>query len=181
MVTSLKVNGYEIRNAIQRWEIRKDAAYNLFNDSLHIFEGQIKLSPDLVSTKITEAENAMAILQVAQSRYNLKVMLSVKITNDDNTVMTLCQAVKILGGAGRISKLWRESVSPKKDRYSYSDNGLERDSGKERAKSVLDLETRMARANEKDIYASSLRAAIASGNATSIDCEELQLDPKLLK
>lgn len=170
----MKVTGYLLREAIRKWELRRDSAANMFNESLHKFDGEDKLSPDEVSARFTNAEESVSKLQEAQARYNLLVKVSVQNRN-----ITLLEAVKRIGGAGRSEKMWRTATSPKKDPYSYRDN-TERDNSKERAKSVLSTEEREDRAHKAAAFAGIVRAAIATGNGTEVDSEVIGLSPDLL-
>lgn len=170
----MKVTGYLIREAIKRHELRRDTSAKTFPEVLHSFVGDNKHTPDEIIARFRASEDAVAALQVAQARYNLII----EITALDQK-MTLMEAVKRIGGAGRLEKMWRDSVIPKSDRYSYRDESMERDTTKVYAKPTMTQDEREDRANKAASRASAIRAAIAAGNATEVDAEAIGLDPKL--
>ena len=163
----MKVTGYQLREAIRRHELARDTAANLFKDSLHKFQGEDKANPMDAMNQFKEAGSAVVTLQTAQQRYNLAVSVEVQ-----GKQVTLSEAVKSLGGAGRAEKMWRDAVSQKKDRYDYQNN-LERSKDTERAVRVVPYETAMKQANASAGYAGAVRAAIATGNATEVEIENL--------
>lgn len=171
----MNVNGFLLREAIKKWELRRDTAYSQFDDTLHKFPGEEKESPDVVHALFTDAESAIAKLETAQAKYNLKVVVEIAPGHQ----MTLCEAVKRLGGAARAEKMWKTAANPKKEKYSFTDT-LTRDKDKERAVATLSSKYLIKRANEAAAYTSSLRAAIARGNGTEIPADQLGLDPALL-
>lgn len=164
----MKVTGYKLREAIRRVELQRDATAGLFKDSLHVFEGESKANPIDLMKKFRDAEYAVAALQEAQQRYNLRVSIVVY-----GKALSLAVAVKMLGGAGRAAKMWRDAISEKDDRYSYR-NSLERSKDTEAAKRVVTYDVALREANKADAYAGELRAAVAAGNAREIEIEELE-------
>ena len=100
----------------------------------------------------------------SQAEYNLRV----KVTVLDKR-MTLSEAVKFVGGAGRAEKMWRSVAAPTKDRYGYDRDT--RDASAVVAQKTIttaeaaDLAKRAAR------VASALREAIQVGNSTEIEFE----------
>lgn len=170
----MKVNGYLIREAIKRYELRRDTSAKMFSESLHKFADETKATPDEVVAKYRAAEDAVAALQVAQARYNLLIQVNVL-----DKKMTLMEAVKRIGGAGRLEKMWRDAVSPKSDRYSYRDD-MERDITKERAIPTMSQDEREEKANKAASRAGAFRAAIAAGNGIEVDADQIDLDSSLL-
>lgn len=170
----MMVTGFLLREAIRRWELRRDTAAAQFDSSLIRFPGDERQDPDDVVALFLEAEVNIALLQEAQSRYNLAVSIDVL-----GTSMTLCAAVKRLGGAGRLDKMWRTAVGGKKDRHSYHDP-MTRKTDEVRAERVINAKQAMERANKASAFAGALRAGIAKGNGTELGAEALKLDPKLL-
>ncbi len=171
----MKVNGYLIREAIKKYELRRDTSAKVFSESLHKFANEAKATPNEVVAKYRAAEDAVASLQVAQARYNLMVQVNVL-----DQKMTLLEAIKRIGGAGRLEKMWRDAVSPKSDRYSYRDDSLERDNTKERAVATMSQDEREKKANKAASRAGAFRAAIASGNGIEVDTDQIGLDSNLL-
>lgn len=41
----MKITGWQLREALKMWELRKGAAEKLFPESLHKFKGEVKDSP----------------------------------------------------------------------------------------------------------------------------------------
>lgn len=175
----MTLTGYTLREAIKRWELKRDAATRLFADSLWAFEGQEKPRPVDLAQSVREAEVAIAMLQAAQARYNLAV--SVRVLGEP---MTLCQAVKLAGGAGRFEKLWRDATQDSKGSSRYflgPEKSRSRDN--EYARRQVSIQDAIAESGRASEWANALRAAIAVGNATEVDSgpEGIGLDAALLR
>lgn len=69
----MKITGYAIREAIKQQELRRDTASRTFADTLKVFPGEEKDSPETVVAAFLTAEKAIARLQTAQARYNILV------------------------------------------------------------------------------------------------------------
>lgn len=167
----MKVTGYQIRHRLAELEQERKIALSHFNDSLKAFDGDDKPDPRKLMETYRQCEEDIAALQVWQARYNLAVEVDV-----DGRTMTLTQAIKMVGGAGRAEKLWRTAASGKEDRYSYREDT--RDAGTEYAKRTVPIEECMFNAKKAARFASALRQAMGTGNATEIDLEGF--DPTLL-
>lgn len=166
------VTGYALREAIKQWELRKDAANRVFADSLKVFPGEEKPHPSKLIEQYLAAEVAIAQLQTAQAQYNLLVRIDF-----EGCPMTLCEAVKSLGGYSRVEKLWRTAAGgDKKDRYGHNDD--ERDPEKIYSVRVVKPAMGIEQSTIAAKRASALRAGIATGNATSA---AILLNPELLK
>jgi len=155
------------------WELRRKMAGDNFDKSLHSFEGEIKESPQEVVDNFQHADEAVANLQTAQAMYNLSV--KVNVLGED---MTLCEAVKRVGGAGRVEKLWRTAATDKKDRYGY-DRELVRNADEVRARRTITLQEAGEMAAEAAKWAGALRAEIAVANSEEVEVEGL--NPGLFK
>lgn len=163
----MKATGYEIKEAIRKWELRRDGALHAFEDSLSKFENETKEHPDVLSARFLEAETTIAILQTAQVMYNLNVSVAVL-----DYSMTLCQAVKQVGGAGRHEKLWKiVAVGRKKSKYEIASNPTKvtRSKEEEQAVQVVTPTEAIKRAAKASEWAGALRAAIAEGNSTVVE------------
>jgi hypothetical protein len=169
----MKVTGYQLREAIRRHELRRDAAATQFNESLWRFEDEDKISPDDLHTLFVEAEKTIGVLQVGQMRYNRAVALNVT-----GEKMTLAEGVKRIGGAGRIEKMWRESVG-KKDRYGRDPSDRTRSSDTQHVVRALSVKECMDRTSRTAKFAGALRAAIAEANSREVEVEGL--DPSLFE
>ncbi len=170
----MKVNGYQLREAIRRWELQRDTVFAQFEDSLRIFPDEEKSAPVLLFEKFLEAEVAIAKLQAAQCRYNLHITISVQ-----GERYTLCEGVKRYGGAGRGEKMWRKAAGGRRERYSSSYEETRR-AEDIHAKRTISVEESLRNAKKAQQFAGALRAAINVGNNTEMSCVELELDPKLL-
>lgn len=162
----MHIDGYMIREALKQWDLRKTTSEQAFKGTLHKFEGDVKDTPQAVVEEYLRAEEAIAKLQVVQMRYNLAVKVTVL-----GESMILAEAIKRVGSAGRVEKMWK-SAAPK-ERASYYDDQLTRDPTQERAKPTLTLKeiTELTAASTK--RSGAFRAAIATANAVSIDIEDL--------
>lgn len=171
----MNVTGFLIREAIKRWELRRDAAAAQFDDSLTKFKEEEKQHPTDVSAAVELAEQAVARLETAQTKYNMTVMVEVQ-----GKKMTLCEAIKRLGGASRVEKMWRKAATPAKGRYDYLTPTTERDPTKDRAVATMLKKDMVDRANKAAVVTGSLRAAIAKGNGTEVAPEAIGLEASLL-
>lgn len=170
----MKVTGYQLRHAIREAEHMKNLAASHWDDSLFLFEGEEKATPGLLMAKYDTCEDRLARLQTAQARYNLKVEVDVQ-----GTKMTLCEAVKRVGGAGRAEKMWRTAAGgEKKDRYTQ-DRERVRNVDEIRAQRAIDVEEALRHASRAAKYAAALRQAIEIGNSTEVKIEDL--DPSLFE
>jgi hypothetical protein len=171
----MKVNGYILRQAIGRWELKRDTAAGRFESSLVKFPDEHKLHPDILAEIIASSDEAIAKLQLSLTLYNLAI--NVRLTND--TEMTLYEAVHRVSNAGRLGKKWRDAAGKKRERYGMSSDTT-RQAGEIHAERVVTDEHAMGRANKAAAYASDLRAAIGAGNATLVTADSIKLDPSLL-
>jgi hypothetical protein len=162
-----KVTGYQFREAIKAWELRKQAATSQFDQSLWAFEGEEKPSPADLADLFVKAEEAIARLQAFQARYNLSVVVDVL-----GTKMTLCQAVKLMGGAGRHEKMWRSAAtSTGGGPFHFHAVATTRKTDEIHARRTVAVEDALARADRATKYASALRSAIALGNSQEREME----------
>lgn len=171
----MQVNGYMLREAIKRWELRRSTSEKLFSQSLWRFEGDEKADIMAMAKQYEDADVAVAVLQTAQVRLNEKVEAPVKVKGKI-VAMTLGEAVKRVGGAGRIEKMWRNVTTDKQDRYDREERS--RDKDQIQAKRTVSQSVALEKATEAATYAGALRATIAEANSRNI---ELDVDPKLFE
>lgn len=170
----MKVTGILLREAIKRWELRASTASSQFSECLYAFEGDDTPNPTELAAEYDKAQDAVAKIQAAQSRYNLYV----KLKMSESEEITLCQAVKRIGGAGRLEKMWRSAAQDKgHDRYSMRNN--ERSKDTEYARRQVSIKDCVRNATEAAKYAAKLRSMIAIGNTAEVDIEDL--DPTLFE
>jgi hypothetical protein len=164
----MKTTGYALREAIKQYELRRDTASGTFNQSLKKFPDEQKETPQAVIETFTKAEAALAKLQVAQMRYNLAVQVE---ANGER--MSLAEAIKRIGGVGRIEKMWKSTVSEKNTRPSYMDDVDTRDPNQIRAIRTITAADAVKLAIQTGKKAGSLRAAIAVANGKEVEVEDL--------
>jgi len=170
----MKTTGYMLRDAIRAWEIRRETASGSFNDSLRKFPGEVKPTPAEIVTKIENCELSLAKLQTAQMQYNLSVEVEVK-----GTRMTLAEAIKRIGGIGRVQKMWKTAIEGgAKDRHSiYGDDT--RDPTQIRSEVTIHRDDASKLATQARRNQGLFQAAIAVANDKSILIENL--DPSLFE
>jgi hypothetical protein len=165
-----KVTGHKILASIKTWELKKAAATKRFPGSLFAFaDDPTKMKPGEVLSEIQKCEVAIAKLQVVQTRYNLLVTVDTKLGR-----MTLCEAIKTIGGMGRIEGMWKTVAIDNDDngRVRYKQENLQQ----EMAKRVMPLEEAMVATLEASAVCGSLKSAIAEGNASSVELEQVDKD-----
>jgi len=160
----MKVTGHILKDAIKRTVMVRDTTASLFDGSLHAFEDDDKETPQQIADKFHAYDVMVAKLQTAQTDYNMQVRVEV-----GSDTMTLTEAIKSVGGAGRLEKMWRSVAGVKKDRYSYRDETLTRDPNEVRAKRMVTQAQALKFANQAAKEAAVIRAAIAKGNLTEIE------------
>jgi hypothetical protein len=159
----LTVNGHQLREALRRFDLLRSTASSQFNDSLYAFEEETKLSPVEVMEQFKNADNAYARIQEIQQWYNQNVQ--VKVGNEE---FSLSLAVKLIGGAGRIEKMWRGTITKKEDRYGYDRSNIQRERDTEYASRTYSEKDCLAQVQKAVRFSSDLRSAIARANSISL-------------
>ena len=163
MKAQKEVTGYEIREAINRWRLRKQVAERQFRDSVYVFKGDDKKSLDELATIFTEADTNIALLEDLRQNFNMQT--KVRVADKE---MTLSVAVKLFGGRGRLEKLWRDACIEPHDRYSSGYDRRARSNDQEYAQRSVNMGDCMTRADEAAKNASQLRSAISVANGNKI-------------
>lgn len=162
----MKVTGFQIREAINRWTRRRNVADTQFRESLWAFEGEEKDTPKDVIDRYMEADKIIVALQMLQTVFNLHTLVSVR-----GQEIPLGKAVRLLGGAGRVEKIWREAATDSAgDRY-YDRNERSRGKDNEYAKRQVSIPEATRLSDEAAAFASELRAAVATGNMATIETD----------
>ncbi len=165
----MKVNGFQIKETVGRWLLQRDALANQFRDDLYAFEDEDKPKPEDVMKSYDRADRSMARVQEIQQLFNQATKVDVQ-----GETITLALCVKLVGGAGRRAKMWRDAGPGKPDRYSsYRDDKRERNKETDYAKRLISVDDCVRFSTEAAKYASALRNAIARGNSTDIECEKI--------
>ena len=167
-----EVTGYQLREAIKIQETLKIATVCKFEWSLKKFEDEEKESPIAIDKVIRESDYNIAHLRTAQSAYNLLVEVEVR-----DRKMPLAQAIKLVGGAGALEKMWRLAAAPKVDRYAARDD-LVRRADEIHQKPTISSQEATGHAISAAKWAGALRAAIAEGNGVKANIDFL--NPELL-
>jgi hypothetical protein len=161
-----------IREALRRAVTRRDIAGKQFNETIFQFETDKQISPQEISSAFEAADDAVAQLQAAQQKYNDRITVKV-----NGRSMNLSYAVKRVGGAGRLEKMWRHAATTTgRDRYSYRE--MSRKADDILATRAVSVDEALQRANAASQFASELRAAIATANAKEV---EMELSENLFK
>ena len=160
----MQVNGYQLREALRRWNQRRELAAKQFKQSLYSFDEEGPL-PSAFARDAENADQAVAKLQEAQQRYNLDVKV-------DEGKMSLALAVKMLGGAGRLEKLWRDAADPDVGkRRPWASDVLVRKADEVHAIRMVDSQAASQNADRFAAIAGKLRADIARANGVSIELD----------
>lgn len=169
----MKVTGYKIQHKLKELEQLKEVSAQQFNDNIMQFESQNeKMELPEVFATYTALEKRIARLQAAQCLYNLSVDVNVL-----GETMTLLEAVKLVGGAGRSEKMWKDVVKGNRARHhGYGEQTRSKD--QEYAVRSVSVADAVGFAQQATKIAGSLREAIQVGNATEV---ELDLDEKLFE
>jgi hypothetical protein len=165
----MKVTGYKIKEALKLWTSRRDMAAKQFNDSIWQFEDDnLGLSPQDISAMFAKADDAVAQLQSLQQYYNTQVEFEVA-----GQPMTLTYAVKKVGGAARMEKMWKTAAEDTGvDRGRWSTRELSRNVDSVHATRMVTTKEAV-RISEKAAHeASLLRTAIAVANGVEKEIGE---------
>jgi hypothetical protein len=159
----MEVTGYKLREALKMASLELETVKTQFDESLYAFDGEEKDSPEDISDKIRELEIKVARLQAAQEQYNQKVTVDV-----NGSKVILAVAIKLVGGAGRVAKMWKQAAKGSvRDRWSRHQAAI-RKADEEVAKPTIDKSDALKLAKDSERYAASLRSAIAYGNTSKV-------------
>jgi hypothetical protein len=167
----MKITGYKLQHKLKELEQLKEVFAQQFNDNIMQFESQNeKLELPEVFGDYTAVEKRISKLQAAQCAYNMAV--KVNVLGDS---MSLLEAVKLIGGAGRSEKMWKDVVKGNRSRHhGYGEQT--RDKTSEYAVRSVTIGDSVKFAQQAAKIAGALREAIQTGNANEI---ELDLDETL--
>jgi hypothetical protein len=163
----MKITGYQLREAITMWKLRKTTAEGQFTDSLAKFPDETKETPQAVVAAVQHAEDSIVRLQVAQMQYNL----AVKINPLDLGEMTLAMAIKLSGVVSRIEKIWSGAATASRNPYGY--NTRVRDPNQVIAEATVTPKDVLSETSRVTKRAGALRAAIGAGNTREVEIEDL--------
>jgi hypothetical protein len=161
----MKIDGYTLQQAIREAKAERDQVSQRFTPSLRKFPDEVKPDPRKLAEQFSEIEARVAKLQVAQTIYNLTVKVEV-----NGQEITLLEAVKRVGGAGRLESMWRSAAAPQQDRYSYRNEDT-RDKDAVVSTHQVPFEEAAGLRRSAGRAASALRAAIQKGNAEKVEVD----------
>lgn len=171
----MKLTGYKLQHKLKQLEQLKEVYAQQFTENIMQFESNDeKLVLAEVFANYTSVEKKIAKIQAAQTQYNLNV--KVNVLGED---MSLLEAVKLVGGAGRSEKMWKDVVksgSGSTIRHRFTEATRSKD--QEYAKKAISTEEAIKHSQLATKVASSLREVIQTANATEI---ELNLDETLFE
>lgn len=170
---ALTVTGQKIKEVLKIKTLELTTVLSTFDESLVSFEGDKgkKDTPQQVMDNVVRLEKEVAFIQTLQSRYNLAVKVKIQ-----HVEITLEEAVKLVGGAGRTAKRWKEvAKGEKKDRYSSRYDNT-RDKDKEYAVPTISKAEALEKAKVAERYASAIRTAIATGNLQQVTFDDIATD-----
>lgn len=157
----------------------RDLVQAQFPDTLFVFEGEKKESPADVVRRFAQLEDTIAQVQAAQVVFNNKVQVEVM-----GAKTTLGYAIKRLGGAGRVERLWK-SVLKKDDTPRWArhspDGEKKREKDSDYARPTITPSQVVSQVRVASQFVAALREAIAKGNATEFEHEELGLPASALE
>ncbi len=162
----VKVNGYQLRAALEEAKLVLATTNDQFGDCLYAFEGEEKKTPQDVVGAIRSGEHRVAEIQALQEAYNQQVQVKV-----EGVEMTLALAIKVRGYASRIEALWKQAARGRQaDRY-YRDDPTKRDKESEYAKATITKDDAIASARTAARWTNALKTAIATANLTEVEME----------
>ena len=168
------VTGHQLKEIIHLKQLELLTIQTQFEDSLFKFEGEEKEHPADVVTQIQKLEHEIATLQTAQGYYNDVVTVTIEGLKDP---VKLAYAIKAVGGAGRVAKMWRLAAQGKRrDRWDRMQAETRR-TDEEKARPIMEWKEALKKAKEAEKFAGSMRSAIATGNTNEVSINFI--DPTL--
>lgn len=166
----MQISGYQLREALRHWRSVVESLTIDLKESFRYFDIKEKLDPLLVAEKYKAAEDAVAKIEEAQQRYNLRVNLSIA---DES--YTLTYAIKAIGMAGRYAAIWKTSTTAGSDRAGGRLWGVNtehvRNKDDVHAKRTIDKETATKMHIAANRHAADIRQAIALANASQLEID----------
>jgi hypothetical protein len=165
----MEVTGYQLREAVKQWELKKELCTKEFTSSLRVFEGEVKRKPEEIAKEVEQAELAIAHLQRCQALYNMVV----KFDFNDQKI-TLCEAVKLAGGIARQEKLWRTALGESPSPF-YDNLARLRDKNQVAATSTISEQQVAVYIKAASKQAATLKAGISAANGARVEIQDLDV------
>jgi hypothetical protein len=165
----MQVNGYQIREALKRWNLRRDLLAKQIETLAWQFPGETKTVEAFTTTDkaLGEAETAVAQLEDLQQVYNQKVSVSV-----DGRTGPLSLLVKQVRFCAARENFWKTYLRKTADEGYRGEQTLVRETNKVTAVKVLPTEQAMVTAERCGSLTARMRAAIAQANGTNIEVDD---------
>jgi hypothetical protein len=160
----MKTTGYKLQAAIREAQEARTLNESRWANGQMAWPADVEKTtdPSKFIEEILLSEQKIARLQTAQAQYNLTVKVKVHCKE-----MLLHEAVKLVGGAGRVEALWKTAAKGDADTYRYGASVRDKDSIV--AVRLISQETAMWEAAKAAKFARALREAIQAGNANLVD------------
>ncbi len=165
----MKVTGFQLMDRIEVSREQAQTINSQFTGSLFRFAEATEDNPDprQLMKDYADCERQVALLQAAQSAYNVRVMVGVL-----GEQMALQQAIKLIGSVNKIKNNWLAATKNTQDKNNYSNYyDLVRDKTSEYAKRVVSVEECLRLSKEASDLTTALKQAIRAGNAVEIDID----------
>lgn len=161
-----KVTGYGLKEIVKKLERRRDTAKSQFEEALYYFEGETasevaQKNAQGLAKKYEDLERQIAQVQTLQAEYNAGISITVQ-----GQKYTLSHAIKLLGGAERIEKLWQKAAEIENSGSRYYSPDRVRVAGQEHAKRSISSNEAITESEKASTFVGALRAAVAVANST---------------
>lgn len=167
----MEITGLKLRDAIKRWEIRRDSLKIQFENARYKFEDEAKDSPLDLSDKIVQAESNIVTLQCLQIRYNQQVKVRSDLLQKD---ISIAEGVKLSGAYDRVTKLWSAQTS------SAKHHGVPtRNADYVVAKEMVPLNIQLQQVERYTKLASHIRTLVSHGNNITVLWDDKDLTSAL--
>lgn len=166
----MRVNGFRLQQDIREAQEERNLLVGRFSPALKAFPGEDHDDPERLAAEVAIVEERIAVLQVAQTKFNLRT--KVKVGDQE---MPLVAAIKRLGGVERRVNLWREAsaedATTARRRGYYAETTRDADAVVAQRTVKIDRANDLRREARKE--ATALRAAIQSGNSQEVDATDI--------
>lgn len=165
-IRSMKINGFDLREAIRHWSARKTLLGKVFVDAGFAYTGESKPAPAEVSAQLEQASRHLAELEVLQAQYNRSQRL-----HFEGGEINLAVGLKLAGAMTQQSNMWRGYAERGLLTFAaYRDDLTQgRKADENFAKRQMPSAMAMAKAEDYLRRAAQLRGAIALANANSME------------
>jgi hypothetical protein len=165
----MQVNGYQVREALKRWNLRRDTLSKQIEGAAWAFPGETK-EPAVfgnVLDRLVEAEGAVATLEDLQQSYNQKVAVAL-----DGKTGPLSLLVKQVRFCAAREQFWKGYLAKNPDEGYRGEHQLTREANKVSAARVIPIEVAMANAERCGSLVARMRAAIAQANGSNVEVDD---------